>query len=492
MSAAGHGRGKDGARSGSPARPRPGEGGPRAEGPRAADASGTEPGGALGEPADAAPSAPKAPRAARAPRARSSAGSGPPSGPSSRPIASGAHAAALGSPSGADPGAGPPATPVPAALEPAAELLAWYDRHARALPWRVPPGSGGRADPYRVWLSEVMLQQTTVAAVRPYFERFTARWPGVRALAEAEDGEVMAAWAGLGYYARARNLLACARAVAALGAFPDSEAGLRALPGVGAYTAAAVAAIAFGRRAVVVDGNVERVMARLHAVEAPLPGARPALRAHAAALTPALRPGDHAQAVMDLGATVCTPRRPACGVCPWMARCAGRRLGLAETLPRKTPKAPRPERRGTLWIARRADGAWLMERRPARGMLGGTLGWPGTPWEVGGGRRGGGPTADPDPPAGGELGVGSDPPVAADWRAAGAIAHGFTHFTVTLDVLAAEVARDAVPERGAFVPPESFDPGALPTLMRRAHEAALLTPPGRDRARPPAAPPSSS
>ena len=369
------------------------------------------------------------------------------------------------------------------APEASAEILDWYDRHARALPWRVRPGSGERADPYRVWLSEVMLQQTTVAAVRPYFERFTARWPTACALAAAEDGEVMAAWAGLGYYARARNLLACARAVAERGGFPDTEDALRALPGVGAYTAAAVAAIAFGRPAVVVDGNVERVMARLHAVEAPLPGARPVLREHAAALTPTTRPGDYAQAVMDLGAMVCTPRRQACGICPWMARCAGRRAGIAETLPRRAPKAPRPERRGTLWIARRADGAWLLERRPARGMLGGTLGWPGTAWEAGGG-----------PPAGGDLGAGSDPPTAADWRAAGAVAHGFTHFTVTLDVLAAEVARDAVPDRGAFVPPESFDPGALPTLMRRAHEAAaaVLRPAARGRARPGAAPPSSS
>ena len=376
-----------------------------------------------------------------------------------------------------------------------AELLAWYDRHARALPWRVGPGSAERPDPYRVWLSEVMLQQTTVAAVRPYFERFTARWPDVESLAAAEDGAVMAAWAGLGYYARARNLLACARAVAAMGGFPDTEGGLRALPGLGAYTAAAVAAIAFGRPAVVVDGNVERVMARLHAVEAPLPGTRRLLREHAAALTPARRPGDHAQAVMDLGATVCTPRRPACGVCPWVHRCAGRRAGIAETLPRRAPKAPRPERTGTLWVARRADGAWLLERRPARGMLGGTLGWPGTAWETGSAQPGGSdPSAGPDPSAGTDRSAGSGPPVAAEWSGpAGAVAHGFSHFTVTLEVLAAEVASDAVPERGAFVPADAFDPADLPTLMRRAHgaAAALLTP-GPGRARPPAGPPSSS
>ena len=361
-----------------------------------------------------------------------------------------------------DPGGAAGDGAIPAPPDAAAEILAWYDRHARALPWRVPPGSAARPDPYRVWLSEVMLQQTMVAAVRPRFERFVARWPTVEALAAAEDGAVMAEWAGLGYYARARNLLACARAVAARGGFPDTEDELRALPGLGAYTAAAVAAIAFGRPAVVVDANVERVMARLHAVLAPLPGARAILRGHAAALTPTGRPGDHAQAVMDLGATVCTPRRPACAVCPWMARCAGRRAGIAEALPAKAPKAPRPERRGALWIARRADGAWLLERRPPRGMLGGTLGWPGTAWEARGPGADGGPSAD----------GGGVPPLAADWREAGAVAHGFTHFTVTLDLLVAEVARDAVPERGAFVPAEAFDPAALPTLMRRAHEAA--------------------
>ena len=339
-----------------------------------------------------------------------------------------------------------------------AELLEWYDRHARALPWRVPPGSGERPDPYRVWLSEVMLQQTTVAAVRAYFERFTATWPTVEALAAAEDDAVMAAWAGLGYYARARNLLACARAVAERGGFPDTEEGLRALPGIGAYTAAAVAAIAFGRPAVVVDGNVERVMARLHAAEAPLPGARPVLRGHAAALTPEARPGDHAQAVMDLGATICTPRRPACCICPWVMRCEGRRSGIAETLPRKAPKKPKPERRGTLWIAHRSDGAWLMERRPPKGMLGGTLGWPGTAWETGGD---------------------GTPPIEAEWRRVGEIAHGFTHFTVTLEVLTAEVARGARPMRGRFMPAEAFDPAALPTLMRKAHRLVGAAPHAR-------------
>ena len=202
------------------------------------------------------------------------------------------------------------------------DLLAWYDRCARALPWRSPPGTPA-PDPYRVWLSEVMLQQTTVAAVRPYFDRFTARWPTVEALAAAEDAELMAAWAGLGYYSRARNLLACARAVVAehCGRFPSTAAELRRLPGIGDYTAAAIAAIAFGEPAIVVDGNVERVIARLHALETPLPRSRPEIRARAAELTPDARPGDYAQAMMDLGATICTPRRPACALCPVRPAC---------------------------------------------------------------------------------------------------------------------------------------------------------------------------
>ena len=340
------------------------------------------------------------------------------------------------------------------AADPGAALLDWYDAHARVLPWRVAPAdraAGLRPDPYRVWLSEVMLQQTTVAAVRGYYARFTALWPAVRDLAAAEDAAVMAEWAGLGYYARARNLLACARAVVADhgGRFPGTEAGLRALPGVGAYTAAAVAAIAFDEPAVVVDGNVERVMARVFAVEEPLPKARPLLRAHAASLTPARRPGDHAQAVMDLGATICTPRRPACGICPLSDPCEARRRGIAAALPRKAPKAVRPVRHGTVWIARRDDGAWLLETRPARGLLGGMPGWPGDGWD----------------------GAGGEAPLDAAWRDAGEVRHVFSHFELRLTVLAARVAGGA-PSRGAFVPARAFDPAALPTLMRRAHERA--------------------
>ena len=338
------------------------------------------------------------------------------------------------------------------------ELLHWYDRHARAMPWRVGPAArraGERPDPYGVWLSEVMLQQTTVAAVKPYWERFRARWPSVEALAAAADGEVMAMWAGLGYYARARNLLACARAVAARGGFPETEAGLLRLPGIGPYTAAAIASICFDEPAVVVDGNVERVMARLHAVEDELPGARGRLRALAAEATPRERPGDHAQAVMDLGATICTPRSPACGICPLMAMCAGRRLGIAAELPRKAPKAARPLRRAVLWVARRPDGAWLLERRPDKGMLGGTLGWPDTSWA--------------EAPEGA-------PPLEADWRDAGQVSHGFTHFLLEAVVRAA--LAEGAPDRGEWVPAAAFDPAALPTLMRRAHEraAAVLTP----------------
>jgi A/G-specific adenine glycosylase len=263
------------------------------------------------------------------------------------------------------------------------ELLSWYDRHARALPWRVPPGSNAAPDPYGVWLSEVMLQQTTVAAVKGYWQRFVARWPTVEALAGAQDAEVMAEWAGLGYYARARNLLACARAVAARGGFPTTEAGLRALPGIGTYTAASVAAIAFGERAVVVDGNVERVMARVFDVATPLPAARAEIRAHAETLTPAARPGDYAQGVMDLGATICTPRRPACVLCPWRDACLGRLRGVQEARPVKPAKKAVPQRRGVAYVGRREDGAWLLETRDADRMLGGMLGWPGSAWDRG-------------------------------------------------------------------------------------------------------------
>lgn len=333
----------------------------------------------------------------------------------------------------------------------APDLLDWYDAHARDLPWRVLPrarAAGQRPDPYRVWLSEVMLQQTTVAAVKAYFKRFTHLWPDVAALAAAEDAAVMAEWAGLGYYARARNLLACARAVVARhgGQFPADLGALRALPGIGPYTAAAVASIAFDLSATVVDGNVERVMARLHALETPLPDARPALTGLAAALTPPLRPGDYAQAVMDLGATICTPRSPACGICPWSAPCRARALGIAADLPRKRAKPPKPTRQGQVWIARRPDGALLLERRPPRGLLGGTLGFPGDGWD----------------------GAGGPAPLAADWQPAGEVRHTFTHFHLVLQVHAARVPAAAEPLRGTFHGANLVQPQDLPTLMRKA------------------------
>jgi A/G-specific adenine glycosylase len=328
-------------------------------------------------------------------------------------------------------------------------LLAWYDRHARVMPWRVSPqdrAAGVRSDPYRVWLSEVMLQQTTVAAVRDYFHRFTARWPTVTALAAAEDADVMGEWAGLGYYARARNLLKCARAVVALhgGRFPDSRAGLLDLPGIGPYTASAIAAIAYDEAATVVDGNVERVMARMFGVEAPLPGAKPELTALAARLTPKDRPGDYAQAVMDLGATICTPRSPACGICPWSHACGARSLGIQSDLPRKQPKAGKPTRHGILWLGHR-DGAVLLETRPERGLLGGMIGIPGDSWD----------------------GAGGEAPAPADWCDIGEVRHTFTHFHLILRVMTARITNAHL--RGNWVPRASFDPSSLPTVMRKAY-----------------------
>lgn len=336
----------------------------------------------------------------------------------------------------------------------ASDLLAWYDVHGRDLPWRVRPNAAGlRADPYRVWLSEVMLQQTTVAAVKAYFARFTHLWPTVQALAAAEDSAVMAEWAGLGYYARARNLLACARAVVARhgGQFPADLESLRALPGIGPYTAAAVASIAFDRAETVVDGNVERVMSRVFAIETPLPDAKPLLVAAAASLTPQARPGDYAQAVMDLGATICTPRSPACGICPWSAECRARAEGIAAELPRKRAKPEKPIRQGVVWVGHRPDGAILLERRADKGLLGGTLGFPGTGWD--------GSTAAA--------------PMEADWQEAGTLRHTFTHFHLDLTVLHAELPHSLPPSRGEFHGPNLFSPQDLPTLMRKAHEVAL-------------------
>lgn len=338
----------------------------------------------------------------------------------------------------------------PSAVAPA--LLRWYDQNARVLPWRVSPAdraAGVVPDPYRVWLSEIMLQQTTVATVKAYFHRFTTRWPTVHALAAAQDAEVMAEWAGLGYYARARNLLACAREVTDRGAFPTDREGLRALPGVGAYTSAAVAAIAHDHAETVVDGNVERVVARLYAVTDLLPGVKPTLTRLAETLTPQTRPGDYAQAVMDLGATVCVPRTPRCTACPLAGFCAAHAQGIAATLPAKAPKPVKPVRQGIAYVVIRTDGAPLTETRPPKGLLGGMPGLPTSDW------------SDAPTPA---------PPVLAQWTDCGTVRHTFTHFHLDLRVLRATAAQDTRPDRGAFTP--GFDPTAFPTVMRKAWEAA--------------------
>jgi len=335
-----------------------------------------------------------------------------------------------------------------------AALLAWYDAHARTLPWRAPPGATERTDPYRVWLSEVMLQQTTVPHATPYFERFTARWPTVKDLAAASDSDLMAAWAGLGYYARARNLLACARAVANDHncVFPDTEAALLALPGVGAYTAAAVAAIAFDRPANVVDGNVERVVARLFAVETPVPAARPELKRLAATLVADDRPGDWAQALMDLGSTICRPKSPLCLMCPIAEYCAGRATGEPERYPVKRPKAARPHRQGIAWVLRDGAGRVALVRRPDKGLLGGMVGLPTSDWT--------------------EVVPNASPPVSADWTDAGAVDHVFTHFSLTLSV------RVATGQGDFLWMPEAEALAALPTVFRKALERALaMTPP---------------
>ncbi|MEM8555160.1 MAG: A/G-specific adenine glycosylase [Pseudomonadota bacterium] len=330
-------------------------------------------------------------------------------------------------------------------------LLDWYDVHARSLPWRAPPGSGFRTDPYKVWMSEVMLQQTTVAAVKTYFETFTRTWPTVSDLAAAKDEDVMAAWAGLGYYARARNLLKCARVVAQDhgGVFPTERDELLKLPGIGPYTASAIAAIAFDRPETVVDGNVERVMARLFAVETPLPTAKKQLTDLAEGLTPEERPGDYAQAVMDLGATICSPKSPACGICPWGDPCAARVQGIAAELPRKLPKKEKPTRLGVAFVGRRADGAWLLEQRPPEGLLGGMLGWPGSDWIEG---------VTPNPA----------PPVVADWETLRAEArHTFTHFHLRVEVRVAHLPMESTPTRGQFMAADAFSPDHLPTAMRK-------------------------
>lgn len=341
----------------------------------------------------------------------------------------------------------------------AAHLLDWYDRHRRILPWRALAGES--ADPYRVWVSEIMLQQTTIAAVKPYFERFMARFPTVGALADAPSEEVMQAWAGLGYYSRARNLHACAKAVSALhaGRFPDTEAGLRELPGIGTYTAGAVAAIAFNRPAVAVDGNVERVMTRLFAIEEALPGAKPLIRERTLALLPSERPGDYAQALMDLGATICTPRSPACGICPWQAPCISRAAGMQETFPRKTAKKTGATRYGAAFVLLREDGAVLLRTRPAKGLLGGMAEVPTGHWSA-------------DYHLTDAL---QDAPLPAQWRRlATPVRHVFTHFPLELTVLVARAPRTtAAPHGYRFTPLARLREEPFPAVFLKALEAGL-------------------
>ena len=347
-------------------------------------------------------------------------------------------------------------------------LLAWYDRHARTLPWRVSPkdrARGVKPDPYRVWLSEVMLQQTTVAAVKPYFDDFIARWPTVAALAAAPREDVLKAWAGLGYYARARNLHACARVVAEEhgGRFPETSTELKMLPGIGGYTAAAIAAIAVDEPAAVVDANIERVLARVFTIEQPLPAAKKAIRDAQILLTPAARSGDYAQAMMDLGAAICTPKKPACVLCPIAEPCMARVTGRQEDYPLRVAKAERPTRYGAAFVAVRPDGAVLLRTRADDGLLGGMTEVPGSEWST-------------------SEAVDATPPFAAAWqRVPGVVVHVFTHFRLELTIFRTDVAMSMRPIAEARWAPAASLPGeALPSVMKKAIEAAL---PGATRKR---------
>lgn len=343
-----------------------------------------------------------------------------------------------------------------------AALLKWYDRHARQMPWRTPPqgnkGAGGTAVPYHVWLSEIMLQQTTVVTVQPYFLKFLQKWPQVEDLAAAPLDDVLTAWAGLGYYARARNLHKCASVVVADfgGVFPDNEADLLQLPGIGPYTAAAIASIAFDKQATVVDGNVERVMARVFAVAEAMPASKPKLKELAATLTPKKRPGDYAQAVMDLGATVCTPTSPACGRCPWAKACKAHKLGIAESLPKRAPKKQKPVRRGTAFFVRNKAGEILLRQRPEKGLLAKMIEVPSSEWVVDG-----------------AFGDTQRAPIPRlKWQKLdGHVAHTFTHFHLELEV---HVARsDRAPANTKWVAEEALDQHALPSLMHKVIKKAI-------------------
>ncbi len=340
------------------------------------------------------------------------------------------------------------------------DLLFWYDRHHRQLPWRVPPG-GEAPDPYHIWLSEIMLQQTTVAAVKDYFLRFAQTWPDVHALADADLEDVLKAWAGLGYYARARNLHKCAKVISNeyYGQFPQTTAELQKLPGIGPYTSGAIAAIAFGNSVAAVDGNVERVLARYHALETPLPDLKAEVKSLAQALVPDQRCGDFAQALMDLGATVCAPRKANCLICPWSASCEGRKLGIAETLPRKAPKKAKPTRYGVCFWIERQDGAVLLRRRPERGLLGGMTEVPSTQWTEHG-------AASPEEQA----------PLNGSWaRLNGVVTHTFTHFHMELEIwkLTGEAGAKAPDGDYRWVRKADLAGEALPSVMRKVVASVL-------------------
>jgi A/G-specific adenine glycosylase len=338
-------------------------------------------------------------------------------------------------------------------------ILAWYDQHRRTLPWRAAPGLIG--DPYHVWLSEIMLQQTTVATVGTYFQRFVQTWPRLQDLAAAPLDDVLSAWAGLGYYARARNLHACAKEVVARfgGQFPADEALLLSLPGIGPYTAAAIAAIAFDIKASPVDGNIERVTARRFAITTPLPAAKIEIKARAAEMTPAKRPGDFAQALMDLGAMICTPKRPNCVACPLVPNCLGYKQGIADMLPVKPDKTARPTRYGTAFVAIRSDGAVLLRRRPEKGLLGGMMEVPSSDWL---------PDAIPT--------TDQAAPLRGNWRPVGPqVEHVFTHFRLILDVMRADDLPIVTPVPGPndqWVGADALGTSALPTVMRKVLGAA--------------------